>query len=166
MNLVPHLDLVQKQTGYAEAFDGTSIYYETRGEGHPLFFCYGIVCTTNHWRHQLRYFSQHYKTIVMDFRGHHKTGKPQRLENLSIECLARDIQSVMTHLKIPKASFIGHSFGIPVMIRAFDMYPEMFDAFVAVNGFARNPMRGASAAILNRAFLKAFEKATNSFPRR
>ena len=136
MNEVTH------KTGYVESFDGTPIYYEVRGEGRPVFLAYGIGCLINHWRHQIKYFSQKYQTIVIDYRGHHKSGRPIKKDNLSLDAIAKDIVAVCDHLNIDKASFWGHSFGAQVLLRAFDMKPELFENMVFINGFATNPMKG------------------------
>ncbi|MFK8137362.1 MAG: alpha/beta fold hydrolase [Bdellovibrionales bacterium] len=133
---------VTKETGYVTSFDGTKIYYEMRGEGKPIFLAYGIGCLINHWRHQIKYFSQNYKVIVIDYRGHHLSESPADYEDLNVDAIAKDIKAVCDHLKVEKLSFWGHSFGSPAVLRAYDMYPEMFENLVLINGFATNPMKG------------------------
>ena len=133
---------VQKRTGYVESFDGTPIYYEVRGEGRPVFLAYGIGCLINHWRHQIKYFSQKYQTIVIDYRGHHKSSTPENRAHLNIDAIAKDIIAVCEALEIETASFWGHSFGTQVLLRAYDLKPELFENLVFVNGFATNPMKG------------------------
>lgn len=134
--------LVPKETGYFKSFDGSDIYYETRGEGKPLVFIYGIVCLMNHWRHQIKYFSENYKVITMDLRGHHSTAVPLDRENLSIEAISRDIVYLCEHLKIENASFLGHSWGCQLLLRSYDIKPELFSNLVLINGFATNPLNG------------------------
>ncbi len=142
MKRTKNISNVEKTAGYFESFDGTKIYYEDRGEGPPIIFAYGIACGTNHWRHQIRYFSQNYRCITFDYRGHNKSAVPKARENLSIDALARDVQKLCQILKIEKASFWGHSFGAQVLIRTFDMTPELFGSLVFINGFATNPIQG------------------------
>lgn len=134
--------LIPKQTGFFESFDGTPIYYEVRGEGKPLFLVYGIVCLMNHWQHQIKYFSQKYKVITLDLRGHHSTPVPQNRDNLTIDSIAQDIIGLSQHLGIKKASFWGHSFGTQILVRAYDLKPELFSNLVLINGFASNPLNG------------------------
>ncbi len=131
---------IEKHSGYVESFDGTKIYYEVRGKGRPIVFVYGIACLMNHWHPQISYFSQNYQSICLDFRGHHKSEAPKDLTHLSIEALARDIDAVLNHLKIPKASFWGHSFGGQVLLNLYDLFPERFENLVLVNAFVRDPI--------------------------
>src|SRR3954468_19191997 len=91
---------IEKQSGTFESFDGTKIYYEARGEGPPIIFAYGIACGMNHWRHQVRYFSQNYRCITFDYRGHNKSAVPKVRDNLSIDALARDVEMLCKTLNI------------------------------------------------------------------
>src|SRR4051794_10295095 len=94
-----------KQTGTFKSFDGTQIYYEVRGTGKPIIMCYGIGCLMNHWRHQIKYFSQNYQTIVFDYRGHHNSPVPENRDNVSINAICEDIKLLADHLEIKSASF-------------------------------------------------------------
>lgn len=136
------MKLVPRKSGTFKSFDGTRIYYELRGEGPPLVFAYGIGCLINHWRHQIKYFSPHYQTIVFDYRAHHKSEIPKDRETLTIDALARDICALLDHLQIPSAAFIGHSFGAQVLVRAYDLNPQYFKTLTFINGFASNPVKG------------------------
>lgn len=132
----------KKQTGHFKSFDGTPIYYEVRGEGVPLLLTYGVACTINHWRPQIKYFSRKYQTIAFDHRGCHRSGSPTPKKPLSIDDLAKDIKALMAHLGLDKAHLWGHSFGVQVLIRAYDLFPDLFQSLVFINGFANNPLKG------------------------
>lgn len=131
-----------KRTGSFESFDGTPIYYEVRGEGEPLILVYGIACLINHWHHQIAYFSKKYQVISFDLRGHQKSNPVADLNQLNMDALAKDIQALMSHLKLKKAHFFGHSFGAPLLLKSYDEFPELFYSMTFINGFARNPIKG------------------------
>lgn len=132
--------MISKITGTFESFDGTPIYYEVRGSGKPIVFAYGIVCTINHFNHQIRYFSKTHQTIYMDFRGHQKTPVPKDRAHLSIDAIAEDYKYLLQHLNIPNATFVGHSMGVQILLRTYDRFPELFNGMVLINGFAKNPL--------------------------
>ncbi|MDZ4660339.1 MAG: alpha/beta hydrolase [Pseudomonadota bacterium] len=132
---------VKKITGFVKSFDGAKIYYESRGEGKPIFLCYGVACLMNHWRHQTSYFSQNYQVITFDYRGHHQTPIPENKDNITFDAIAQDIKAICDHLKIENASFVSHSFGAQVIIRAYDMYPNLFHNLIFINGFTTNPLK-------------------------
>lgn len=155
---------IDKKSGFVESFDGTKIYYEDRGHGRPIFLLYGIACGMNHWRHQVRYFSQNNRCITMDYRGHGRSATPKARENLSIDALARDVEAVCRHLNIEKASFWGHSFGAQVLIRLYDIYPQLFESMVFVNGFATNPIQGMFGVDAVSDVFKFFKKGYEQMP--
>lgn len=130
---------INKHSGYFHSFDGTRIYYETRGQGKPLVFVYGIACLMNHWHPQLTYFSQHYQTIICDFRGHHFSDIPEDKKNLSLDALAQDLICLCEHLNVSNAVFLGHSFGNEVMLQSYFKKTELFAAACFVSGFFNSP---------------------------
>lgn len=133
---------VEKQSGYFTSFDGTEIYYESRGEGIPLIFCYGIGCLINHWIYQIKDLSTTYNTIVFDYRAHHKSGAPSDLQQMTVEAIAKDLNALIEHLKVKSPVIIGHSFGTQVLLKFHEMYPEVARGYISVNGFATNPVAG------------------------
>ena len=155
---------VKKITGTFESFDGTPIYYEVRGSGQPIILCYGIACLINHWVHQLKYFSNEYQTIVFDYRGHHQSPAPADRENLSLEAIAKDIKGLADHLGIEKASFWGHSYGVQILLKLYDMHPELVANMVFINGFASNPINGMFGVDAVPHVFKLFKEGYKSFP--
>lgn len=136
------MELITKESQKISSFDGTEIYYESRGTGDPIIFVYGIACLINHWHHQIKYFSRFHQVIAFDLRGHHQSYPVVNKENLTIAATGKDIKSILDHLKIKRAHFIGHSFGAPVIFSAFEQFPERFKSITLINGFARNPIKG------------------------
>jgi pimeloyl-ACP methyl ester carboxylesterase len=149
---------IPKRTGTFESFDGTQIYYEERGAGRPIVLCYGIACLMNHWTHQVRYFSQNYRVITFDYRGHHNSGTPTDRSQLTVDALAKDIKGLLDHLEISQASFWGHSYGVQVLLRYYDLFPETVKNFIFINGFASNPIKGMFGALMGpEAIVKVFK---------
>jgi len=132
----------EKETGVFQSFDNTPIYYEVRGQGEPLVLIYGIACLMNHWHHQMEYFSQNYKVITFDIRGHHKSQPLGNPQNLKISDLIQDLQGLMKHLNISKAHFAGHSFGAPLLLDLYRVQPELVGSMIYINGFSKNPIKG------------------------
>lgn len=135
------MNLVTKETGYFNSFDGTPIYYESRGEGEPIVFIYGIACLMNHWHHQVKYFSDNYRVILFDIRGHHLSNPIHDVRNLGMDSLSKDLILLLEHLNIPKAHFVGHSFGVPYLLQTYKDRPEIFKSIIFINGFSKNPIK-------------------------
>ncbi|MES3037326.1 MAG: alpha/beta hydrolase, partial [Bdellovibrionota bacterium] len=105
-----------------------------------LVFVYGIACVMNHWHHQAKYFAETHQVILFDLRGHHKSRPVVSDKELTLKGIGKDMIALLDHLEIPKATFIGHSFGVPAILEAHHMAPERFSRIVLINGFARNPI--------------------------
>ncbi len=125
------------------SFDGNPLYYEVRGDGpKTLVFIYGIACLMNHWHYQVEHFSQEYRVITFDLRGHHKSNPVHDLNSLTMTTLAKDLAFLLDHLKVEKPVGLGHSFGAPLLLAAHQLNPSLFDSYVFVNGFQKNPIKG------------------------
>lgn len=134
------LETISKSNGFFKSFDGTPIYYETRGDGPPIVFIYGIACLMNHWHHQVEYFSRTHQTICFDLRGHHKSSSIPEVKNLTINAIAQDLVGLLEYLGVSQAHFVGHSFGAPVILEAYKQKPDLFSSLCFINGFAKNPI--------------------------
>ncbi len=132
--------LIEKRTGYVQSYDGTPIYYESRGVGRPLVFVYGIACLINHWHHQLNFFSRNYQTVSYDLRGHHKSNPVTHPQDLSLNALSEDLILLLEHLKLKDVVLLGHSFGVPVLLEAYKKRPDLISHLVLINGFSKNPL--------------------------
>ncbi len=155
---------IVKRTGLFKSFDDTPIYYEVRGSGQPIFLCYGIACLMNHWTHQIKYFSNRYQTIMFDYRGHHRTPVPENRDMLTLDAICRDMLGLADHLGIRRASFWGHSYGVQMLLRAYDMDPDRFDNFVFINGFAANPIKGMFGTNAVTSLFEMFKTGYNTLP--
>jgi pimeloyl-ACP methyl ester carboxylesterase len=118
----------------------------------------------NHWRHQITSFSKHYKVITFDYRGHHQTAIPESRDNLTLDALAQDIKCLAEHLGLEKASFFSHSFGAQVVIRTYDMFPELFSNLVFINGFTTNPIKNMFGGNSAQTAYTLFKQYYNKLP--
>jgi pimeloyl-ACP methyl ester carboxylesterase len=125
--------------GMFNSRDGTPIYYEVHGEGRPLFLCYGLLCRREHWSHQLPFFAARYQVIVIDYRGHQRSGLPRNDKNLTIEWCAKDVQDTADLLGLKEFSCLGHSMGVPVLAHLTQWEPVRLKANVFICGSVNNP---------------------------
>lgn len=155
---------ITKTSGYFESFDGTRIYYETRGQGKPLVFVYGIACLINHWHEQINFFSRNYQTIICDFRGHHFSETPEDKKNLSLDALSKDVLALCDHLQVKEAVFIGHSFGTEVLLQSYLQRPVLFKGVAFVSGFFSNPFESLLTGPQLQQVFQHVKKAYNAAP--
>src|SRR5712692_4395233 len=115
-----------RQIGFAAA-NGTKLYYETLGEGHPLVLLHGGYMDGRMWDDQFAVFAERYWVVRYDIRGFGKSKMPQvPYSNV------QDLYELLKHLQIEKAYLLGLSLGGMIAIDFTLEHPEMVDALVLV----------------------------------
>ena len=129
------------ETGFVESYDKTKIYYSFKNNksSKTLVFSYGVTCGMYHFKYQDAYFKKSYSILQYDYRGHNNSGLPSNLENLSIEGCAYDLKAVLDKLGIKKTVLIGHSMGVAVNLKFYELFPEYVEAMVFICGGITNP---------------------------
>ncbi len=131
---------VASKRGYVIGFDGTRLFYSTEGQGPPLVFCYGLVCSSLHWTYQIEHFRHQYQTIWFDYRGHQNSEVPKNLASLTLENFAKDLKAVLDELEVEQAIFLGHSMGVNVVLDFLKHHPQRVQAMVLANGTSHRPL--------------------------
>ena len=91
--------------------NGCPVHVEVEGpEKAPVLMLSNSLGTTLHmWDAQVAPFTQHFRLVRYDRRGHGKSGVPAG--PYSMEMLGRDVLAVLDALKIEKANWCGLSMG-------------------------------------------------------
>jgi len=116
----------QLRTGFVET-NGTTLYYEMKGKGHPLVLVHGGYMDRRMWDDQFSIFSQNYQVIRYDIRGFGKSALPQ-----VPYADWQDLFNLLTFLEVEKTYLLGLSLGGVIALDFTLMYPEMVDAIILV----------------------------------
>src|SRR5215469_4172388 len=122
--------------GYAPV-NGLKMYYETEGTGDPLVFippAFGFA-----GQESFPELVQNHSVITVDLQGNGRTADiPER--PISIEQYAEDVVGLLKYLKIPKADFLGESYGGDTAAVIAVRYPELVSRIVTYSAtFAPPP---------------------------
>jgi pimeloyl-ACP methyl ester carboxylesterase len=124
------------RTFEAVATDGISIAYEDLGRGEPLVLLHGVTESSESW-HEAGYVERLLRRgrrlILMDCRGHGRSGKPHDPAAYSGRRRAADVVAVLDRAGVQRAALMGHSMGGVVALAAALYHPERVSALV-VNG--------------------------------
>ena len=74
-------------------------YYEEAGSGYPLILLHGNSESAEYFRHQIDYFSEEYRVIAVDTRGHGRS--PRGDGPFSISRFADDLNGEARNRKSP-----------------------------------------------------------------
>lgn len=113
-----------------------TLYYQEKGEKEPFILLHGNGEDSSYFRNQIDYFSDSYRVIALDTRGHGKS--PRGTEPFTIEQFSHDLYGFMTKLGIPDAVILGFSDGANTAMRFAMTYPDKVRALI-LNGGNLNP---------------------------
>lgn len=104
--------------------NGMQMYYELHGqEGKAVvLFIHGLGSSTQDWELQTPYFAGDYQVLLVDIRGHGRSGKPAG--PYSVRQFAQDVVMLLDQLKIDKAHVVGLSMGGMIAFQMAADYPE------------------------------------------
>ena len=159
------LDCKEVSHGYVKSFDGTKLFYSSEGCGKPLVFCYGLVCSSLHWTYQIDHFSEAYRAVWFDYRGHHNSERPKDLKSLTLENIAKDLAVVLDELGIQDAVLLGHSMGVNVVLEFYKRFPDRVAGMVLANGAPKNPLETLFNINAFQALFPALKKLHQKAPR-
>lgn len=114
------------QTGTA-AINGTQMYYEVAGSGHPLIMVHAGVTDNRLWDDQFDLFAKKYRVIRFDQRGFGQTKPVDGEFNRS-----EDIYALLTHLGIEHTYLMGSSMGGGACIDFALQHPTMAKALIII----------------------------------
>ena len=116
------------QTGFAEV-NGTTLYYEVAGAGHPFVLLHGHLLDRRSWEDQLAVFAEQYRVMRYDQRGFGDSGLITKGKPYSDR---QDLYELMKFLGIESAYLMGVSGGGALAIDFTLEHPEMVDALIPV----------------------------------
>ena len=127
--------------GYIRSNDGNRLFYSISGpaDAPPLLFCYGLVCSKLNWKYQMEYFSEHYRVIYLDYRGHGNSAIPEDIKSVTIQNLADDLATLCEELALPPVCILGHSLGVNVILEFYRQHTQKVAGLVLCSGTPKDP---------------------------
>lgn len=112
------------------------LYYREKGCGEALILLHGNGESSDYFEHQIEYFSDSYRVIAIDTRGHGKS--PRGSAEFSIAQFSEDLYGFMNKMRIPSAIILGFSDGANIAMKFAMAHPERVDVLI-LNGGNLNP---------------------------
>ena len=109
-----------------------SLYYQERGKGQPFILLHGNGENGSYFNHQIEYFSDRFRMIAVDTRGHGKS--PRGAAPFTIEQFAEDLNELMVMMEIPKAIILGFSDGANIALEFALRHSDKIMALILNSG--------------------------------
>lgn len=149
--------------------DLVSIVYQTNFHKLPetpvIVFNYGLVCSHEHWRHQIEFLHElGFSILLHDYRGHYGSGGKDHIEKITFERIRTDIAELLSSLQIKHCLMLGHSLGVNISLDYALHHPDQVKGLVLICGTVVDPtdvMFDSSINLLTFPYLK---KINSHFP--
>ena len=129
---------------HARSPDGTRLYYEEAGTGHPLLFIHEFAGDLRSWEPQLCHFARCYRCIAYNARGYPPSDVPADDGAYSQAHAVADAIAVLDRLAIERAHVVGLSMGGFATLHIGLRHPARASALV-VAGCGYGAPKGARA---------------------
>ena len=104
------------------------IHYVAEGSGDPIILLHQSPFSLDEYAEIIPTLSKKYRVVAMDTPGYGKSDKPPKQP--SIEDYAAAVVMLMDHLKISKATLVGHHTGAFIAGEVGAAYPERVDKLI------------------------------------
>lgn len=113
-----------------------TLYYQEKGNKEPFILLHGNGQNGSYFKNQIDYFSNRYRVIALDTRGHGRS--PRGTKPFTIEQFSCDLCDFMEELEISEAVILGFSDGANIAMKFAMKYPSRVKALI-LNGGNLNP---------------------------
>ncbi|MCI9190362.1 MAG: alpha/beta hydrolase [Lachnospiraceae bacterium] len=113
-----------------------ALHYQEKGRKEPFILLHGNGEDGTYFKHQIEYFSDRYRVIALDTRGHGKS--PRGTKPFTIEQFSHDLYDFMAGHEISDAIILGFSDGANITMKFALEYPDRVKALI-LNGGNLNP---------------------------
>jgi len=112
------------------------IHFHDEGSGPAVVMAHSLTFDSRMWEAQLPELTKRYRVIRVDVHGHGGSGAPDR--KFDLEWVADDLIGLLDRLEITTASWVGHSMGGMIGMRAAIRHPERITRLCLLNTSPRS----------------------------
>jgi pimeloyl-ACP methyl ester carboxylesterase len=116
--------------GHTVKINGMEMYYEIVGDGDPMLLLHSGTQTSRMWDGFVERFSERYRLIIPDLRGHGGSNNPQGL--WTTFQFAADVFALLDHLGVDRVRALGASAGAMTLLRMATLQPDRLDSMVVI----------------------------------
>ncbi len=140
-------------------YKNTKISFTDTGKGTTIVLLHGFLENQKMWQPFIPEFTKKNRVITIDLLGHGQTECMGYIH--SMENNAEVVNAVLSHLRIRKAIFVGHSMGGYVALAFAELYPDATKGLVLLNSTSR---ADSEERKINRdRAIKAVKQSYNTF---
>ena len=114
--------------------DSVDLHVEVTGQGAPMLMCNGLFCSTHYNGEWIRHFSDRYRIVQFDYRGHGRSAEPPHPDRVELQHLVHDAEDVLRATTQSPVVLVGHSMGVRIALDLFCRMPHRVRALILLCG--------------------------------
>lgn len=112
--------MLPTQSHFMTTSDGATLHYVESGQGEVVLFLPGGGFSADIFQHQIDAFSEHYRVLALDKRGH---GQSEKVDfGYRMSRFAHDLHDLLTTLRLTQVTIVGHSLGAAMVYNYIDLF--------------------------------------------
>ena len=123
-------------------YKGATISYTDEGQGATVVLLHGFLENSTMWDGLKPALAKRNRVVTIDLLGHGKTGCLGYVH--SMELMAEVVEQVLSHLKIRRSIFVGHSMGGYVALAFAELLPDNVKGLVLLKVLLNSTARADS----------------------
>jgi pimeloyl-ACP methyl ester carboxylesterase len=133
-----------------------SAYYEC-GTGEALVLLHGFTGSKLDFHDQLDWFSDAYRVLAPDQRGHGESTNVGAADGYTLDILVADLERFLTATGVRRCHLLGHSMGGMVALRFALAHPQRLESLLLMDT-AAEPLTLFPAALRDKLVAEVLEK--------
>ncbi|HTO59471.1 MAG TPA: alpha/beta hydrolase, partial [Pseudomonadales bacterium] len=107
--------------------------YHDEGRGAPLLLLHGFTGSKLDFHDQIAWFSDRYRVLAPDQRGHGESTNVGREDGYSMDILVGDLAGFLDALDVERVHLLGHSMGGMVAMRFALKHPKRLKSLILMD---------------------------------
>ena len=107
--------------------------YHDEGRGEPLLLLHGFTGSKLDFHDQLQWFTDRYRVLAPDNRGHGESSNLGRADAYSLDILVEDLAGYLDALDVNRCHLLGHSMGGMVAMRFALRHPQRLASLILMD---------------------------------
>lgn len=113
---------------YQQLGDGQEVAYVDKGEGAAIILIHGLGSYIPAWKKTIPALTENHRVVALDLPGFGKSSKDA--SSYSMPFFAKTVADLQDSLGIEKATWVGHSMGSQIALRAALNHPDKVNRLV------------------------------------
>ncbi len=116
-------------------YKNINLYFTDEGKGEAVVLLHGFLENSTMWTNLVPEISKNHRVVTIDLLGHGQTDSIGYIHTM--EMMAEAVKTVLEHLQIEQAKFVGHSMGGYVALAYAENYTSDVTGLCLMNSTAQ-----------------------------